>query len=142
MPKRHWTPIKPILSVYTLFVRGVEKAKMASENKESSRERSNANLRPFKPGQSGNPGGRPKAYFTEALRKELERDPAVALGIVKAILDKAKTGDVKAFDSLLDRTEGKVPQQHILDGDLSLGPEAHRNRLAELIQSLKERGRR
>jgi hypothetical protein len=34
----------------------------------------NRNLKPWKPDQSGNPGGRPKRFaLTDALREELEK---------------------------------------------------------------------
>jgi hypothetical protein len=44
-----------------------------SGNNDKSRERSLANLRPFKPGQSGNPSGRPKGIFTKAALRQLRR---------------------------------------------------------------------
>lgn len=64
----------------------------------------------FKPGQSGNPKGRPKGirYVSEALR-ELLKDPEVAENLAQELMKRAKKSD-SALDILLDRTEGKVTQ--------------------------------
>jgi len=42
-----------------------------SEGISEGKKRRLANLKPFKPGQSGNPGGRPKNPLTDALRHRL-----------------------------------------------------------------------
>lgn len=65
----------------------------------------------FKPGQSGNPSGRPKKHLTDALLRRLI-DPEEANAWVAALARKAKRGDVNAFREGADRTEGKVPQAH------------------------------
>jgi hypothetical protein len=69
--------------------------------------------RPFKKGQSGNPGGRPKEI---AEVKELAREhmPAAIEALV-SIMNNPKASDaarVSAATALLDRGYGK-PQQHI-----------------------------
>ena len=70
----------------------------------------------FKPGQSGNPSGRPKATpITDALRQALS-DPAELSKFITAILKKAKKGDVKAFQAVADRLEGKPAQALNLAG--------------------------
>jgi hypothetical protein len=74
-------------------------------------------IRPYawKPGQSGNPKGRPKGRIFEArIRKILqETDDASGMTfeelIVRALVDAARFGDVKAIREVLDRTDGKVP---------------------------------
>ena len=66
----------------------------------------------WKPGQSGNPSGRPKKKpLTEALQRVLaklsddERDV-----LCQEIITKVATGDVAAFKEVADRVEGRVPQ--------------------------------
>jgi hypothetical protein len=62
----------------------------------------------FKPGESGNPKGRPKKKpLTEQLEKQLD-DPKQAAAAAKAMIGKAKKGDVNAFREVADRVEGKV----------------------------------
>lgn len=66
------------------------------------------NLRPWKPGQSGNPGGRPSRSkrITEALIAQIEeRDADRALA--KVWLDLAIGGDPVFFRELLNRIEGQ-----------------------------------
>lgn len=71
----------------------------------------------WKPGQSGNPGGRPKTkQVRDALQKlvnELGLEPAV-----RAIYAKAINGDVSAFREIADRLDGKVAQPVAGDDDL------------------------
>jgi predicted acylesterase/phospholipase RssA len=77
-----------------------------------------ANLRPFQPGQSGNPKGRPKSItLSEAYRKMLaavdETDPEKrthAEVLAEQMYAKAKTGDVSALKEIADRVEGKARQ--------------------------------
>jgi hypothetical protein len=75
---------------------------------------------PFKPGQSGNPGGRPKKkLFREALTKVLENageDSEKLKSIAQALFDKAITGDVSAIKEVRDTLDGK-PAQAIIGGD-------------------------
>lgn len=74
----------------------------------------------YKPGESGNPGGRPKAKpFADALRMEIAAAGAdgKALRIVAAkLLEKAAEGDMQAIKELADRVDGKVAQA-IIGGD-------------------------
>ncbi len=77
-----------------------------------------ANLKPFQPGQSGNPKGRPKSItLSEAYRKMLaamdETDPqgrTRAEVLAEQMYSKAKTGDVGALKEIADRVEGKARQ--------------------------------
>lgn len=71
---------------------------------------------PWQPGQSGNPGGRPKGTLTRAYADVLKsKDPKtgkiIAEIIADAITAKAAKGDVAAASELADRTEGKPLQQ-------------------------------
>jgi hypothetical protein len=62
----------------------------------------------WKPGQSGNPEGRPKGikYVSEALREQLGNE-ALADELAKKLVERAKKSD-SALSIILDRTEGKV----------------------------------
>src|SRR2546423_5620196 len=72
----------------------------------------------FRPGQSGNPAGRPKSItLSEAYRKMLSRvdesDPEKrtrAEVLAEQMYAKAKTGDVQALREIADRVEGKPRQ--------------------------------
>ncbi len=72
------------------------------------------NLIPYKPGESGNPGGRPKGKsLTAVLRELLDEIPRgdtakLKERIVKALLDKALKGDTKALDLIFERADGKI----------------------------------
>jgi len=62
-------------------------------------------LIPWKPGQSGNPRGRPKNSVTTLLRETpIEDRRAIATKLVEL----AKNGDLKAIDMFVDRTDGKI----------------------------------
>ncbi len=74
----------------------------------------------WKPGQSGNPGGRPKKKpMTEALIRILNKlNDAEGEDFTKALFMKAAQGDVAAFKEIADRVEGKVAQPIGGAGDL------------------------
>ena len=69
----------------------------------------------FKPGQSGNPKGRPKLpKLKEAIAAILadEKDGKTALdAVLMALRAKAIKGDVRAAQELLDRAYGKAQQK-------------------------------
>lgn len=75
---------------------------------------SSEHLKPFawKPGQSGNPGGRPPGpTATTVLREMLEANDGEKLReIAKVLLSLAMTGDIKAIREVLDRAYGKPVQ--------------------------------
>ena len=70
----------------------------------------------FKPGQSGNPGGRPKTkLITQAYRELLEQlDPkekiTLAQLLAKKTVEQARKGSLAALKEITDRTEGKSVQ--------------------------------
>jgi hypothetical protein len=67
------------------------------------------NLKPWKPGQSGNPGGRPKRDLAaEIARAIFEQDSQVITRALSAELQKA---NAKVFAALADRAYGKPRQQ-------------------------------
>lgn len=103
------------------------------------------NLIPYKPGQSGNPSGRPKrAPVTDYLRDQLEMEVPKEileslrpqeLGILKLVMGESPTfgqfvafksiqatlkGDIFALKEVLDRVEGKVTQKVDHGGRITL----------------------
>ena len=77
------------------------------------------NLRPFKPGQSGNPSGRPKAVLSRALRAEIDKldgaapdAPTKAERIAEKVVTLALDGNLEAIRLIYDRVEGK-PRQSV-----------------------------
>jgi hypothetical protein len=72
----------------------------------------------WKPGQSGNPGGRPKRTplidaFREVLSKPVPGDMrgrTYAQAISEKLATKAVEGDIRAAQELADRAEGKARQ--------------------------------
>ena len=86
-----------------------------------------ANLKPFQPGQSGNPGGRPKGRsITSILREKLaepakgKRGKTKAEAIADVVIEQALAGDPRFLREILERTEGKVTQTiQVSDADYS-----------------------
>jgi hypothetical protein len=79
------------------------------------------NLKPWKPGQSGNPGGRLKKLpitdtIREALAKDMGAGKTAADIIVEVLLAAAKKGDITAIREIADRAEGKPVQVSQLQG--------------------------
>lgn len=82
---------------------------------------------PFKEGQSGNPGGRPKGdkQFREALQTAIKRtdgDKTQLARIAEALVVKAISGDVPAINAIADRLDGKPNQalEVTHDGEITL----------------------
>jgi Family of unknown function (DUF5681) len=73
--------------------------------------------RPFKKGQSGNPGGRPK--IVAEVRELAQEHTGQAIETLVSIMTNPKSAPaarVSAANALLDRGYGKPPQhQHITD---------------------------
>ncbi|KKR98916.1 MAG: hypothetical protein UU51_C0035G0006 [Microgenomates group bacterium GW2011_GWC1_41_20] len=61
----------------------------------------------FKPGFSGNPGGRPKGFLTSIMYDILKKDGNQSENIIKKLLEMALSGDIAAIKEILDRIEGK-----------------------------------
>jgi len=66
----------------------------------------------YKPGESGNPNGRPpKGYsITETFREMFQADPKKKQELADAIYQKAKTGDPTALKLVWNYMDG-MPQQ-------------------------------
>jgi ribosomal protein L17 len=99
----------------------------------------------WKPGQSGNPGGRPRRKpLTEALELLLqETDPRTKkqnlVLIIEALVKKAKKGDTTAIRETLDRVEGKTvqPISGPEGGAIPVSVEGVDEALAKLLDELK-----
>lgn len=124
-------------------------ASPGENTKESTKKRGNPqNLRPpWKPGQSGNPGGRPKKIITGMIEAELarvvpgdkERRTWLQL-MVQAQIRQAIKGDVKSFAEITDRVEGKAMQALQMSGPNgsaiqvdAISREEREKRIAELL---------
>lgn len=65
----------------------------------------NQNLKPFKPGQSGNPAGRPKGKSIAAVISLAREQEGVMESIAQTLITHAKRGNMSALKIILDRTE-------------------------------------
>jgi hypothetical protein len=105
-----------------LCERGLKLSDMeTSENR--GRNKGWDNLKPFQPGQSGNPGGRPKRKPVTELYEEILNDPAQMEALKKAIgkaLLKGNMAMVLQLKEMTDRVEGKVSQPIEADITVSL----------------------
>ena len=114
-----------------------------------SNPRSRANLKPFKPGVSGNPGGVQKGvvYLSEAYKRLLKLSPddilryharttaeelalvqiktAMAIGSPDSKLTKLGRFTLPAAKEIADRTEGKAKQRIDLDTQADLRLRLH-----------------
>ncbi|MGE5754265.1 MAG: DUF5681 domain-containing protein [Planctomycetaceae bacterium] len=68
----------------------------------------------FRPGQSGNPGGRPKNLtLTDRLRRVLDQaspsGETIGDGVVRVLVELAVAGDRRAILDIFERVDGKVP---------------------------------
>lgn len=112
---------------------------MPAENSvENSKEKAWLIPHRFVPGKSGNPGGRPKKYLTEALKAELERDPERAPKIARKLIEQAEAGDVQSFDRVRDSVEGRPAQSVNVNGDIDFTITDRRSRLTEAISRLRD----
>ena len=67
------------------------------------------NLRPWKPGQSGNPGGRPKRDLAAEIARAIFEQDSEA--ITRTFAAELKKGNARVFAALADRAYGKPRQQ-------------------------------
>jgi len=74
-----------------------------------------ANLKPWQPGQSGNPAGRPKhRVISEDIAEVLDEEVSSGLTkghkIAQKLVAMAMAGNMAAIKEILDRTEGRPKQ--------------------------------
>jgi len=79
------------------------------------------NLKPYAPGVSGNPAGRPVGALNRSTlyRRHLEKKGIhglVADDLVMAAIEKALTGDIQALKEIMDSGYGKVKDSTELTG--------------------------
>ena len=100
---------------------------IAQEDKKGTdtvKQRNNSGLKPWQPGQSGNPNGRPKNpdSISACIRKILEETDSEGVTkaqlIAKKLLALALDGDRQAMDMVLDRMEGR-PIQALMHGSVN-----------------------
>jgi hypothetical protein len=73
-------------------------------------------LTQFKPGESPNPGGRPKSDLAgEIARAVFQQNPEA---IYDVMLEALKEGDPRVFAILAERGYGKVRQDVLIEGDM------------------------
>ena len=113
---------------------------MSTQNSDRSNGKSRGrpeNLKPFKPGQSGNPGGRPKKRLIDEVLTELleTADSSEALAVARALIKKAKKGDSKAAQLVAERTQGKPKQKIEMSGSLDLKSKSDEE-LKAMLQTL------
>jgi Family of unknown function (DUF5681) len=107
------------------------------ENNENSTEKLPGGItgKGFIPGQSGNPGGRPKKKPVTEIYEELLADPEVRHAIKEAIrgrlMSTRMVGSLEAKE-MADRVEGKVSQP--LEGEFNLNVS-----LADRMQKARDR---
>lgn len=71
----------------------------------------------FKPGQTGNAGGRPKSKpFLEEILKQIKEHPEDVAAAIQKLFSKAKEGDLTYLRELMDRVDGPLKQQIEHDG--------------------------
>lgn len=93
----------------------------------------------WKPGQSGNPGGRPKRkYITDALKECLESNPEELRKMAQAAIREALNGNIRAFQEIADRTEGKVADIHKIEGEVLITPNMRVLAAREMLEIKEE----
>jgi len=99
----------------------------------------------FKPGNSANPGGRPKkTLLSDASREWLEQvdektGKTNAQLAAEAVGKKLIEGSAEHYRSVGDRTEGKPPQAITIGGSLDLDVDNVDARIKQLAAKIRER---
>jgi hypothetical protein len=90
-----------------------------NSDRSAAKARSLAAIAPFKfkPGQSGNPGGRPKRDFAAEIAQAVFEQNAEM--VYRAMAKALKRGSAGAFAVLAERGYGKTPQHVELGGNVT-----------------------
>ena len=97
------------------------------------------NLRPWKPGQSGNPAGRPKG-IAKTVRERCGGDPQRLVDILLAIAedDSQRASDrTNAARALIEHGWGKAPAFAAIEGTDPLERDEITEKIAELVAELR-----
>lgn len=112
-----------------------KKASAANSKRAATREERIKRLAPFrfKPGQSGNPDGRPKRDFAAEIAQAIfEKNPDI---VYKAMLKSLKRGSAGSFAVLAERGYGKTPQHIEVDGNVTASVKVTFENVAAATQS-------
>lgn len=96
---------------------------------------------PFKPGQTGNPNGRPKKLpnleklLANVLGKEDDGGITEAEKILTKLSDQAKNGNVRASEIIMDRAWGK-PKQFVENINTNINSDMTEEQLNDRIAQL------
>ena len=85
---------------------------MADDNASDIKPEKQVNSTQWKPGQSGNPNGRPKKglAITDIMREMLEERPEIRKALSAKLFELALKGDLAAIREVMDRLEGRPLQ--------------------------------
>ena len=98
------------------------------------------NLKPFKPGQSGNPGGYSKGRRQIDDLLDLIDEKGATRAISAAWLKKILAGDPRHLKEFLDRRDGRPAEKIEIKDDTSTQAEVSPDSLAQAVNLLKELG--
>jgi hypothetical protein len=104
-----------------------------TDTQNSGQNRGIENLKPFQPGQSGNPGGRPKKKPITELYERILSDPENIAAIEKSVVAALRKGNmamVLLLREITERLEGKVMQP--IEAEISVN-------LADVIAEARKR---
>jgi len=124
---------------------------MPKQRKNSAKVRQR-HLKPFKPGQSGNPKGRPRNLISQAMKAVMQDKTLVkhtdgrgrrknstmtmAEAIARGLAKRAKAGNVAAAELLLERVEGKIAAKIQIEGKREQLSDATAQELVAVVESL------
>src|SRR5215472_368265 len=103
--------------------------------------------KPFQPGQSGNPRGRPKMTRQQRIgklvdavlrEKPKERDGYLAEVLAARLIMLARRGSLKAIELILERTEGKAQQNLNLNTNEQQTVKDVDQRIRDLLRRITE----